>query len=85
MPDPSLPLFLTVKLIAEILGVRTHAVTALIARGDLPASDISLKGSKPRWRIRREDFESWLERRKAKPPAPRRRRSAQKPLLNPYY
>ncbi len=56
--------FHTVKQIAEILDVRTHAVTSLIRSGQLVAVDISLKpGGRPRWRIEADAFDAFLAKR----------------------
>lgn len=70
---------LSVAQVAERLGVRTHAVLALIRSGELRASDVSLKpGGRPRWRILADDLDAFLARRahEANPPRRRRRRSA---------
>ena len=60
--------FLTAPQIAESLGVNPHKVILWIARGELLAIDISQTRAKmPRWRIRREDFDAFLERRTSSP------------------
>ena len=52
----------TVADVAALLGVRTHAVLALIHSGQLRAVDVSLKGRKPRWRILPDDLEGFFAR-----------------------
>ncbi len=55
---------LTVKQVAERLGIRTHGVTSLIKSGELRAADVSLTpGGRPRWRTMPEDLDSFLLRR----------------------
>lgn len=65
---------LSVKEVAEYLGTRTHSVLTLIHSGELPVQDISLTdGGKPRWRIKPEDLEAFLERRTLRIEPKRRR------------
>jgi len=71
MPDHAL----SVKRVAELLGIRTHGVLALIRSGELIAVDVSLvPGGRPHWRILADDFEGFIARRTRQPVAPRRRR-----------
>ena len=66
---------LSVKQVAEKLGIRTHAVTSLIRSGELRAVDVSLKpGGRPRWRVLPDDLEGFLARRTHRTAGPRRRR-----------
>lgn len=66
---------LSVREVAELLGVRQHCVLTLIRNGELRAVDISLKpGGRPRWRIMPDDWDGFLSRRTYQPAAPRRRR-----------
>ena len=71
MGDPAL----SVKQVAELLGIRTHGVLALIRSGELRAVDVSLvQGGRPRWRILPDDLEGFLLRRTYQTAPPRRRR-----------
>ena len=66
---------LTVKQVAERLGIRMAGVRSLIQSGELPAVDVSLtQGGRPRWRILPDHVEGFLTRRTHRPVAPRRRR-----------
>lgn len=66
---------LTVRMAAERLGLRGHAVLALIRSGALVASDVSLHpGGRPRWRITEEAIEDFLSARMHRVAVPRRRR-----------
>ena len=67
----------SVREVAEMLGIRQHAVLAMIhAKSDqLPAVDISVTpGGRPHWRILSSDLEAFISRRTRKPVVPRRRR-----------
>lgn len=64
----------TIADIAASLGIRPHAVLALIHSGQLRAVDVSLKGRKPRWRILPEDLEGFFARRTPQPAGPRKQR-----------
>jgi hypothetical protein len=65
----------SVKQVAAMLGIRTHAVCALIRSGALRAVDVSLQpGGRPHWRIMPDDLEGFLLRRTHAPAAPRRHR-----------
>ena len=62
--------------IANMFGLSHVKILDFIRTGELKAIDLSSKcGSRPRWYIREEDLESFLQCRTAKaPPAPKRRR-----------
>jgi len=56
--------FYSVRDVAELLGVRTHAVLTLIRSGQLRAIDVSLRpGGRPRWRIMPDDLDGFIARR----------------------
>ena len=77
---------LTVKQVAEQLGVGQHAVLALIRSGDLQAIDVSLQpGGRPRWRIMPDDLEGFLARRTHQAAAPRRRRRRKPTNVKAYF
>ena len=65
---------LSVKKVAALLEVKPPRVIALIQKGELFASDISVSKGRATWRIRQEDLDGFLLRRQHQPPAPRRRR-----------
>lgn len=69
---------LSVRDVAERLGLSEGQILALIRSGDLPASNVTKKGArKPRWRISAADLEAFLNRRRTVPapkPQPRRKR-----------
>ena len=70
----------SVKKVAELLGIRTHAILSMIRSGEMLAVDVSLQpGGRPRWRILPDDLEGFLLRRthQAAPPRRRRRRPQQ--------
>lgn len=70
----NLPAALTVREVAELLGIRQHSVLALIHKGELRAFDVSLeRGGKPRWRIARDELDSFMTRRTHQAAPPRRR------------
>lgn len=76
---------LSVKEVAELLGIRQHGVLTLIRNGELAAHDVSLKpGGRPRWRIAREEIESFLTRR-AHVAAPKRRRKRRPKDVKQYF
>jgi excisionase family DNA binding protein len=63
--------FLTVREVCDRLRLsKPDSVLSSIKLGDLPAVDVSGSPGRPTWRIRESDFEAWLERRRAVPPAP---------------
>ena len=65
----------SVRQAAERLGISQRAVTSLIALGELPAFNVSLRtASRPRWKILPEALEAFIARRTHKAAAPRRRR-----------
>lgn len=56
--------FLTPPMIAAAIGSRPETVVAWIRSGELVAVDLARRGSRrPRFRVRRADFEKFLERR----------------------
>jgi excisionase family DNA binding protein len=68
--------FLTPPDIADQLGCNADRVRNWINSGQLPASNIGDR-SRPRWRIRKTDFDDFLMRRSNQsevPPTPPRRR-----------
>ena len=66
---------LSVKAVAQLLGIRTHGVLALIRSGELRAVDVSLvPGGRPRWRILPDDLDTFVLRRTHQASPPRRRR-----------
>lgn len=70
-----MPEFLTVKAVAESLGMRQDAVLTLIRSGQLKAFNVALKpGGKPRWRIAADALQEFIASRTYQPTAPRRRR-----------
>lgn len=78
MAEPSM---LSVREVAEILGTRTHSVTALIRSHSLRAVDISLvPGGRPTWRVSREELDSFIARRTRSAAPPRRRKRKSKPV-----
>lgn len=57
--------FLTPPQLAERLGCRPETVIGWIRSGELPASDLARRGSsRPRYRIRLEDADDFLRRRR---------------------
>jgi excisionase family DNA binding protein len=54
--------FLTPPQVAKVLGVSSEHVTKFIASGELRAMNTSLK-DRPRWKISREDFDAFVNRR----------------------
>lgn len=69
------PRFLSPPDIAKLLGVGNHKVLAWIVRGELRAADLSeARRQRPRYRVSREDLESFLARRAATPPPKLQRR-----------
>jgi len=74
----------SVAQVSDLLGIRRHAVLALIRSGELGAFDISQRGSKrPRWRIAGEDFDAFVARRTKQPKSRRRRRKH--PLVKKFF
>ncbi len=73
---------LSPEAVARQLGISGDKVRSWIASGQLTAYNLatSLRGAKPRWRILREDLETFLAGRRATGPAPRQQRR-QKPKL----
>ena len=75
---------LTVKEVAEHLGVQQRSVLELIKSGALLASDVSLNptSGRPRWRIQEAELQNFLDRRVHQPTTKRRRR--RKPAIHPF-
>lgn len=65
--------------IVHELRIRESKVATWISSGELIAVNVAERpGSRPRWRVRREDLDDFLARRQSKTPAPktiRRRRT----------
>lgn len=76
----------TVREVSEILGLAQDATLALIARGDLPASNLNTREGavRPRWRITDADLGRFLLETRhqvnRKPSMPARRKSRPKPV-----
>jgi excisionase family DNA binding protein len=61
--------------IAKQLGINDTKVLTWIRNGELIAIDIStVRGGRPRWRIRHEDLEAFLQKRRTTKPVSARRR-----------
>lgn len=67
---------LTVQQVAEELQTTEDSVLGWIHSSKLKASDISNGSIRPRWRIRREDLDEFLDARRPTPPAKRKRKTA---------
>lgn len=69
--------WITPPMIAAEIGSHPETVIGWIRSGELPAADFSRRGSlKPRFRVKREDFDAFLRRRSVVAPpksAPRRK------------
>jgi predicted site-specific integrase-resolvase len=74
--------YLRVKDIAESLGVHQDKVLGWIKSGDLVAVNVvqDLKAKNARWRIRKEDYEAFLESRECPKPTPRPKPRWKKPV-----
>lgn len=88
--DPKPDAFLTVAECAAIVRLtKPDPILAAIARGELAAVDVSTSRGRPTWRIRRADFDAFLEGRRATPPAPvekrRTRRKREEPGQVQYF
>lgn len=55
--------WLTVAEAAHLIDVDQVTIRRAIKRSLLKASDVSLGDGRPKWRIRRKDFEKWLKSR----------------------
>ena len=69
-PEP----YLTPPEIAKLLRVSSEKVLDWIREAELRAINVS-EGFRPRYRIRREDFDLFLRSREVQPPAPRTTRT----------
>lgn len=79
-------MMLSVKEVAELLGIRPHGVLQLIHTGQITAADVSLHpGGKPRWRVSRGEAEEFVRRRTKSPTPKRRRRRRQAPDIKQYF
>jgi excisionase family DNA binding protein len=58
MPDASLPRFLSLTEVAEVLNISMSQVYALVRRGDLPAIKI---GGRGQWRVEATALETYIE------------------------
>ena len=61
--------FLSTAQIGEMLGVHPLTVRGWIQSGELRGFSTNRPGVTPRWRIKRSDFEAFIEKRMPKPPA----------------
>ncbi len=80
--------FLSPPEVAEMLGVGHCKVLNWILRGDLRAADLCMvRGQRPRYKIARDDLESFLARRctTPEPRAKRRRRRQPDDGVIPFY
>ena len=60
--------FLSVRQVAELLGIRQHGVLSLIRSGEIRAADVSLTpGGRPHWRIMPDDLDGFITRRTHQP------------------
>lgn len=67
-------------------AVSHQTILALIESGELPAVDFSLTRKRPRYRVKRSDWEAFLERRTVKPRPPvTPRRRATLPDVEEFY
>lgn len=73
MTDSPKP-YLTPPEIAKLLRVSSEKVIGWIRKAELTAINVG-EGSRPRYRVRREDLDSFLRSREVQPPAPRTRRN----------
>jgi hypothetical protein len=73
--------FLSPPQVARLLRVAPDHVLTLIRSGRLKASNLSLGGDRPRWKVNPADLQSFLDGASNQvPPKPDRRRSIPKPL-----
>jgi excisionase family DNA binding protein len=70
----SLKPYLTPPEIAKLLRVSSEKVLGWIRKAELTAINVG-DGNRPRYRVRREDLDSFLGSREVQPPAPRIRRN----------
>ena len=72
------PHYLTVADVSARIGLTVPAVLALIHRGDIIASNVSIGTHRPRWRIAADELTRWLTSRQSGPTTriTRRRRTA---------
>jgi len=81
--------WLTPPQIAREMGIEAAKVTGFIASGELRATNIAQNvgdGHRPRWRIKREWFDQFIESRgNVKPPTSIRRRGRRERYVPKYY
>lgn len=80
MPDILEPRY-TPKEVAAAMGVKIDQIILLINSGELAAVNIAKPGAlRPRWKIRKSDWEAFEERRKCRRPekVPKKRKAAGK-------
>jgi excisionase family DNA binding protein len=75
----SIEKYLTPPEIAKLLRVSSEKVLGWIRKAELTAINVG-EGSRPRFRIRREDLDSFLRSREVQPPEPRAARVRRKPM-----
>lgn len=77
---------LTPPQVAEMLGVDPCTVREWIRSGELPGVNLaSDTATRPRFRVRPEDLDAFLERRSVSPPPEPRRRRRKPTTATEYY
>lgn len=77
--------FHTPPTLARLAGVANEKIIAFIASGELRAINLS-EGTRPRWRVSDEDWQSFLARKSNQPPIkPTKRRSVKKSEITEFY
>ena len=78
---------LTAAEVAAQLRVEPDAISAGLATGELPATNVGRGELRPRWRIAQSSLDAFLDRRASRPPAvaTRRRRAASGPKVTAYF
>lgn len=77
---------LSVREVAQRLGIRRHSVTDLIREGELRAVDVSLvPGGRPSWRILIDDFDAFVGRRTFEKSPPRRHKRRNHRTVKRYF
>lgn len=72
--------WLTPPQIAKELHIRDSKVAVWIARGELVAVNVAERpNSRPRWRVKRQDLDDFLQRRQSQTPPPRPIRRHRRP------
>lgn len=76
---------LSVREVAERLGIRRHGVLSLLHSGALRAIDVSLTpGGRPTWRIMGDDLDTFITNR-THVKSPPRRRKKKRPMVKTYF